>query len=55
MVMAQLTVKSLLLLEERDLNPVIGNIYLLLTVCIKYENKEKSPLKAHYKVINECT
>ena len=43
--MAQLAERSLMILEDPGSNPVIGNfylnIYLLLTVCRKDENKEK--------------
>ena len=44
-VVAQLAERSLMIPEDPGLNPVIGNfylnIYLLLTVCRKDENKEK--------------
>ena len=43
--MAQLAERSLMAPEDPGSNPVIGNfylnIYLLLTVCRKDENKEK--------------
>ena len=45
MVVAQLAERSLPIPEDPGSNPVFGNfylnIYLLLTVCIKDENKEK--------------
>ena len=51
--MAQLAERSLPLPEDPGLNPVIGklllNIYLLLTVSRKDENKEKRPGMAHFK------
>ena len=44
-VVAQLAERSLMIPEDPGSNPVIGNfylnIYLLLTVCRKDENKEK--------------
>ena len=43
--MAQLAERSLMIPEDPGSNPVIGNFYLniysLLTVCRKDENKEK--------------
>ena len=43
--MAQLAERSLMIQEDQGSNPVIGNfylnIYLLLYVCRKDENKEK--------------
>ena len=45
MVVAQLAERSLMIPEDPGSNPVISNfylnIYLLLTVCRKEENKEK--------------
>ena len=46
-VVAQLAERSLTMPEDPGLNPVISNfyfnIYLLLTVCRKDENKKKRP------------
>ena len=50
--MAQLAERSLMIPEDPGSNPVIGNfylnIYLLLTVCRKDENKEKEAENGPY-------
>ena len=51
--MAQLAERSPTILEDPGSNPVIGNfylnIYLLLTVCRKDENKEKEAENGPFK------
>ena len=51
--MAQLAERSLMIPEDPGSNPVIGNfylnIYLLLTVCRKDENKEKEAENGPFK------
>ena len=51
-VVAQLAERLLMILEDPGSNPVIGNfylnIYLLLTVCRKDENKEKEAENGPY-------